>query len=196
MAVSNPRRRRRSYRRRYRRNPRRRTTPRRIVSFRGIKPVTILWNTLGLVGTQTLTPMLLQAIKQPATGPIALLGKAATAMLGAWGLSQAFKNREIPQAWLQGGLISVATDLYNTYVKPQLGLGGYYEFGPGEPGVMGGRGLAQYYMTRPMDQALLGEACPTGERYLAPLDEVVVGSAAGPRHNVPPNWPERYAPAY
>lgn len=192
MTVANPRRRRRVVRRRrraYRRNPR--GALRRAVSLRGITPQTILWNTVGMIATQTLTPTVLKVVRQQETGPIALVGKVVTAMLGAFILQTLLKNKKAAQAYMQGGLISVATELWMTQIKPRIGLGGYYEFESSQPPAL----LGQYYMPRPMDQALLGECAPS-QRYLMPVDQVAVGTTAGPRVNLPVQYPARYAPAF
>lgn len=193
MTVANPKRRRTTRRRRrtYRRNPK--GALRRAVSLRGITPTMILWNTVGMIATQTLTPTVLKVVRQPTTGAIGLVGKGVTAMLGAFILQTLLKNRKAAQAFLQGGLISLATDIYNTQIKPRIGLDGYYEFTSDQvPGLLG-----QYYMPQPMDRRLLGVGeCAPSQRYLMPTDQVVVGETAGPRVNLPVQFPARYAPAF
>jgi len=196
MTVTNRRRRvnrrRRSYYGRRRRNPGGAGFK---AAFKGISPQEIFWNTAGLVGVQTLTPTLLRLAKQQETGPIAILGKVGTALLGFLIIGKLMKNKRAAQGFMQGGLISVGTDIWNLYVKPRLGLGGMYEFDSGG-GVLGG-GVGQSYMFEPMDAALLGEGagCVPSERYTNPTDQVVVGASAGAARLTAPNtYPFRYTP--
>ncbi len=208
-AVNRPKRRRRrnpqggtlmtvNRRRRRRRSgvTRRRRNPGVGQALKMVKPQDILWSTAGLVGVQTLTPMVLKMAKQPETGPIALVGKVATAIVGYMGIANFMKNKRAAASFLQGGLISVGTDVWNLYIKPRIGLGGMYEF-ESSGGMMG-----QSYMFEPMDQALLGDGagCVPSERYLNPTDQVIVGGAAGgaaggpARMNSPVSYPMRLTP--
>lgn len=195
----NPRRRRSHRRRRsYRHNP----SLKGLVGFRGVSPKSILWATAGLVGVQTLTPAILKMAKQSGTGPIALVGKVVTAMLGSFAIGSFLKNKPAAQSFMLGGMISVGTDVWNIYVKPRLGLGGMYEF-DSSPGMLGGD-VGQTYMFEEMDRALLGDVggCVPSERYLNPTDQVIVGDSAGgapgsggfPRSNQPTGYPYRLTP--
>jgi hypothetical protein len=200
LMTVNPRRRRSSRRRRrsYRRNP----SLKGLVGFRGVSPKSILWATAGMIGVQTLTPAILKMVKQPATGPIALVGKVVTAMLGSFAIGSFLKNKQAAQSFMLGGMISVGTDVWSVYIKPRLGLGGMYEF-DSSPGMLGG-GVGQTYMFEEMDRALLGDVggCVPSERYLNPTDQVIVGGSAGgaggtgsaPRMNQPTGYPYRLTP--
>lgn len=202
LMTVNPRRRRSHRRRRhsYRRNP----SLKGLVGFRGVSPKSILWATAGMIGVQTLTPAVLKMVKQPATGPIALVGKVVTAMLGSFAIGSFLKNKQAAQSFMLGGMISVGTDVWSVYIKPRLGLGGMYEFEQGSPGMLGG-GVGQTYMFEEMDRALLGDGaggCVASERYLNPIDQVIVGQSAGgaggtgspPRMNQPTSQPLRLTP--
>lgn len=193
MAV-NPRRRRRrtTTRRRTRRNPRRRSSG-GLASFRGISPKDVVWATTGMIATQTLTPMVLSTVGQPSTGPIGMAGKLATALLGAFAVSSVVKSKSGAQSFLMGGLISLGSDIWNTYVKPRLGLGGYYEFGPaaGSPNGMGA------YMFEPMNTLLGVDGCVPSDRYVNPTDQVVVGANGGmPSPGMPVMFPPRLTPPF
>jgi hypothetical protein len=163
------------------------------MGFRGVSPQSVLFATAGLVGVQTLTPALLRLAKQPETGPIGIIGKVVTAMLGSFAIGQFLKNKQGAQFFMLGGLTSVGTDIWNVYVKPRLGLGGMYEFEAAPGGMLG-----QTYMFEEMDKALLGDgmgACVPSERYTNPTDQVIVGSSAGnARMNVPVTFPFRLTP--
>jgi hypothetical protein len=190
MTVTNRGRRRTRRRRSY--SSRRRNPGGFRAAFKGISPKDIFWNTAGLIGVQTLTPTILRLAKQSETGPVAILGKVGTALLGYLLIGNVMKNKRAAQGFMQGGLISVGTDLWNVYIKPRLGLGGMYEFDSGGGGSM----LGQSYMFEPMDQALLGVGeCVPSERYTNPTDQVVVGASAGAARMTTPNThPFRYTP--
>lgn len=85
------------------------------------------WTMAGLLGTRML-PGMIQRVPflamLPTMGPMGLLTKAATVALLGWGVGQFVGNRQA-QHVVNGGLGALALELWDQYIGPQIGMGGF-----------------------------------------------------------------------
>ena len=112
------------------RNPRRRSA--RMLSLRGIGVKDVGYATAGMLGTNTLAPQAARMVGVSELGVTGYLTKAATAMLLSFVVAK-FISKKGAQSCLFGGLITLANDVWQTEVKPRIGLSGLGVYRPAGP---------------------------------------------------------------